>query len=265
MTDAPEITAREDDVTEKPMAKLPASDDAVAGTTDADATEPETTDPVTSDTGASATGASATGASDTGTSDTGTTDPDTGDVPATEPRSAFPLTKRLVKGYAPASVDAFLARARAAFEGDDDPAITAEAVRTVAFPLVKQGYSIAAVDAALGRVEDAFAVKEREAAIRRTGAGAWVESARENAQVILGRLSRPRGKRFARAGWLHFGYRIDEVDIVADKLRGYFERGAAVSADQVRGVAFRMQRRGYREEQVDAVLDGVIDVMLAVR
>lgn len=185
--------------------------------------------------------------------------------PQAQTEAAFPRAKRRVKGYAPASVDAFLARARAAFEGDEDPAITAEAVRTVAFPLVKQGYSVVAVDAALGRVEDAFAVKEREAAISRAGAQVWVESARENAQVILDRLSRPRGKRFARAGWLRFGYRVDEVDIVADKLRGYFERGAAVSPDQVRGVAFRMQRRGYREEQVDAVLDAVIDVMLAVR
>ena len=191
--------------------------------------------------------------------------PPVADVPKTTSTAAFPLSKRRAKGYAPASVDAFLARARAAFEGDEDPAITAEAVRTVAFPLVKQGYSVAAVDAALGRVEDAFAVKEREAAIGRAGAQAWVESARENAQIILDRLSRPRGKRFARSGWLRFGYRIDEVDIVADKLRGYFERGSAVSADQVRGVAFRMQRRGYREEQVDAVLDAVIDVMLAVR
>ncbi|WP_354002861.1 DivIVA domain-containing protein [Microbacterium elymi] len=32
----------------------------------------------------------------------------------------------------------------------------------------------------------------------------------------------------------------------------------------MRTVAFRMQRRGYREAQVDAVLDAVVDVMLAV-
>jgi DivIVA domain-containing protein len=29
-------------------------------------------------------------------------------------------------------------------------------------------------------------------------------------------------------------------------------------------VAFRMQRGGYHETQVDAVLDGVVEVMLAV-
>lgn len=183
---------------------------------------------------------------------------------AAEP--SFPLTRGREKGYAPASVDAFLARARDVFEatGDTEP-ISAEVVRTVAFPLVRQGYSVAAVDAALSRIEDAFAIKERDEAISRDGTHAWVEGARENAQVVLDRLSRPKGRRFARAGWLRFGYRVDEVDMVADKLRGYFESGAPVTVDQVRAVAFRMQRRGYREEQVDAVLDAVIEVMLAVR
>jgi len=178
----------------------------------------------------------------------------------------FPLVGKRAKGYAPAAVDAFLAHARARFEGSAEaPELTAEDIRTVSFPLARQGYSIPAVDAALSRVEDAFAVKERDDAIAREGALAWVDAARENAQVILDRLSRPPRQRFARAGWLRFGYRIDEVDLVADKLRGYFEAGAPVTVDQVRAVAFRMQRRGYREEQVDAVLDAVVDVMLAVR
>lgn len=191
---------------------------------------------------------------------------DAADAPAEGTGSAFPLAGRREKGYEPRSVDAFLARARAVFEdGDGAEAITSEAVRTVAFPLVAKGYSVIAVDAALSRIEDAFAAKEREDSIARDGTHAWVESARDSAQVILDRLSRPKGHRFARAGWLRFGYRIDEVDVVADKLRGYFEAGAPVTPDQVRGVAFRMQRRGYREEQVDAVLDAVIDVMLAVR
>ena len=63
---------------------------------------------------------------------------------------------------------------------------------------------------------------------------------------------------------LRYGYRIDEVDLVADKISRYLETGDSVSVEQVRAVAFRMQRGGYRETQVDAVLDAVVEVMLAV-
>ena len=193
-------------------------------------------------------------------------------------RTAFPLTRGRVRGYDPAAVDAFLSRARATFEvdgpldagglgaaGDDGVRIDAALVRAVAFPLVKRGYAIEAVDAALGRIEDAFANRERQAAISRDGAQQWVDQARDQAQEILDRLSRAPRHRFRRAGWLRFGYRLDEVDLVADKLRNYLESGFSVTPDQVRGAAFRMQRRGYDEAQVDAVLDAVVDVMLAVR
>ena len=63
---------------------------------------------------------------------------------------------------------------------------------------------------------------------------------------------------------LRYGYRIDEVDLVADKVARYLETGDSVTVEQVRSVAFRMQRGGYREAQVDAVLDAVVEVMLAV-
>ena len=81
---------------------------------------------------------------------------------------------------------------------------------------------------------------------------------------MLDRLSRPKGHRFDRVGALRYGYRVDEVDLVADKLARYLETGDSVTVEQVRAVAFRMQRGGYRETQVDAVLDAVIEVMLAV-
>jgi len=63
---------------------------------------------------------------------------------------------------------------------------------------------------------------------------------------------------------LRYGYRVDEVDMVADKIAGYLAEGSNVTVEQVRSVAFRMQRGGYREAQVDAVLDAVVEVMLAV-
>lgn len=184
---------------------------------------------------------------------------------STEPAVAsFPLTRGRTKGYDPRAVDAFLARARASFETGGE-VVTAADVRQAAFPLTRRGYAIAAVDTALTRIEDAFAAREREAAVAQPGgARTWVGDARETAQVVLDRLSRPRGSRFARVGALRYGYRIDEVDLVADKLARYLATGEAVTVDQVRNVAFRMQRGGYREVQVDAVLDAVTEVMLAV-
>lgn len=184
------------------------------------------------------------------------------------PAAPFPTARRGTKGYERTAVDAFLAQARTAFESDaavGDPSVGSAAVRDTVFPLVKRGYAVPAVDAALSRIEDAFAAREREAGIARAGATGWVGEARDTAQEILDRLSRPDGRRFERARGLRYGYRIDEVDLVAGKLVGYFERGEPLTVDQVRQVAFRMQRRGYRESQVDALLDAVIGVVLAVR
>lgn len=193
------------------------------------------------------------------------TDRETDAEATTAAPAPFPDARGRQKGYEKRAVDAFLARARTAFETDDPELVIASTdVRRAAFPLVRRGYAIGAVDAALGRIEDAFAARERDVALSRAGARAWVGRTRDLAQEILDRLSRPRGRRFARVGVLRYGYRIDEVDIVADKLSRYLESGEPLTVEQVRTVAFRMQRGGYRETQVDAVLDGVVEVMLAI-
>lgn len=183
---------------------------------------------------------------------------------ATTTPPAFALTTGRERGYHRAAVDTFLASARRAFESGGDE-LSAEDVRIASFPLVKGGYVVADVDAALGRVEDAFAARERERVVRTQGAGAWVDQARADAQVILDHLARPRRHRFARTGVLTFGYRIDEVDHASTRIVRYLRDGDALTAEQLRSAAFRMQRGGYREEQVDALLDATIDVILAVR
>ena len=183
---------------------------------------------------------------------------------ATTDSLPFPLATGRTKGYETAAVDAFLAAARDAFEDVAQTEMTSTRIRQVAFPLAARGYRVDAVDAALGRIEDAFAAREREQALSRAGARAWVGSSRKLAQEVLDRLSRPRKRRFRRVSALRYGYRIDEVDVVADRIAAYLEAGEPLTVDQVRSVAFRMQRGGYDETQVDAVLDAVIEVILAV-
>lgn len=181
----------------------------------------------------------------------------------TQDTASFPRVSGRSKGYDPDAVDSFLTEARAAFESAE-PSVSAAQVRAAAFPLVRDGYDVAPVDAALARIEDAFARRERADALSRKGARAWVGASRKLAQEVLDRLSRPARHRFRRVPLLRFGYRIDEVDLVAGRIARYLETGEGLSIEQVRTVAFRMQLGGYDEAQVDAVLDAVVDVMLSV-
>lgn len=183
---------------------------------------------------------------------------------ATAAAPSFPVLPRRERGYQRAAVDTFLSRARGAFEHGQE-GIGAADIRSASFPLVRGGYDIPAVDAALARVEEAFAQRERARAVAVGGASEWVGRARIDAQVILDHLSRPKGRRFGRTGMLTFGYRVDEVDHVAARIVRFLRDGDALTAEQVRQTAFRMQRRGYREEQVDALLDATVDVLLAIR
>ena len=177
--------------------------------------------------------------------------------------AAFPKTSGRRKGYEPGVVDEFLSAARTAFEAEDTK-LRSDDIRAAAFPLVRDGYAVEAVDAALARIEDAFAQRERAVAMSQRGARAWVGASRALAQEILDRLSRPARRRFRRVSFLRFGYRVDEVDLVAGRIARYLESGESLTIEQVRTVAFRMQLRGYDEAQVDAVLDSVVDVMQSV-
>lgn len=179
----------------------------------------------------------------------------------------FPRSRASKRGYNMTEVDRFLDAARSAYDGKGGQTTSLRAIdiRHTAFSLRKGGYSIAHVDAALERLEDAFALRERERAARAEGDEAWVDEARTTAQVIVNRLARPIGHRFNRCGWLTVGYSTADVDRFANRLSKYFRDSANVGIDDVRTVVFRPQRGGYAEAQVDHFLDTVIDVMLAVR
>ena len=181
--------------------------------------------------------------------------------------NTFPHTRKSRKGYQVDEVEDFLEEARRAYTADRGAmsVVNSEAIRQMAFSMKRGGYSTSHVDAALERLEDAFASRERDRAFTETGDAAWYAKARAAAQVILDRLARNPGKRFSRVGPFTNGYNTKDVDAFAERLVNYFQHGKPMSVEHVRAVVFRTKKGGYTESQVDLLLDAVIDVMLAVR
>jgi DivIVA domain-containing protein len=182
--------------------------------------------------------------------------------------TTFPRTRRSRRGYNVAEVEDFLEEARSAYTAGATglAVVNAAKIRVMAFGFERGGYSTSHVDAALERLEDAFATREREIAFAAPGGdAAWYTKARTTAQVILNRIDRKYGQRFTRVGSLSQGYRPRDVDEFTDRLAEYFQRGKPMSVDEVRTTNFRAARGGYNETQVDLLLDTVVNVMLAVK
>jgi DivIVA domain-containing protein len=180
--------------------------------------------------------------------------------------TTFPRTSKKTLGYNLKQVEEFLESTREAYDDAGAPGrLTAADIRHTAFAMHKGGYSPEHVDAALERLEDAFAARERDRSASTLGEQAWLDQARSTAQVLINRLGRPAGHRFSRTSFLSTGYNRADVDRFSAKLVKYFQDGHPVTVDDVRTAVFRPQRAGYREAQVDVVLDSVVDVMLAVR
>jgi len=182
--------------------------------------------------------------------------------------TTFPRTRGSKRGYNVDQVEDFLEEARRAYTADPHlpVVISAASIRQTAFAMEKGGYSPIHVDAALERLEDAFAMRERDRAIGAAGGEAgWYGDARTVAQDVLDRLAREGGEKFSRTGILTSGYSVADVDAFCDRLGEYFQSGKPMSVEEVRTAAFRASKRGYAEWQVDLLLDSVVGVMLAVR
>lgn len=161
-------------------------------------------------------------------------------------------------GYDVAAVDAFLSRAQAG-----ETSLSSDNIRAAAFPVVKGGYSMADVDAALERLEDTVAEHEHRDATNRIGADATTADARALAQEILNRIAREPRRRFRAAPLFTYGYNRADVDAFTDRVRAFYMDGGLLSRADVRGVTFRPQLGGYDEGQVDLLLDELVRVMLA--
>jgi DivIVA domain-containing protein len=169
-------------------------------------------------------------------------------------------------GYEPSHVDAFMTRARKAYEGSGE--LTVEDVRQARFATVNGGYATDQVDDALDRLEDALADSERAAFVSERGDEDWTAMLAERTEELLGRADRAPGERFRRPSRTDAqSYDVDQVDEFCDRLAGALRAPAGeaeLDADDVRRAAFASAegRKGYEEGQVDAYLDAAVDVLL---
>lgn len=180
--------------------------------------------------------------------------------------SQFPRAGLLKLGYHRAQVDDFFARARSTYEQPalDESKLSAIDIRRAAFDLKYGGYQIAAIDQTLDRLEIAFAQRAREQFVRMHGQDAWMRTLAERAQVLYPRLRRPRGDRFRHPKGLGRGYAVTEVDLLLDRIIGFFDTGSPVTAEEIRGALFSAKRGkgAYDERTVDAYLARAVDILL---
>lgn len=176
-------------------------------------------------------------------------------------------------GYDPVEVDDFLDRVDAVLAttaGDlrSAPGVGSRQVRERVFDRVQGGYDSAPVDARLDELEDQLADREREAFIHEHGPERWEEHLELLGQTLLGRLNRPHGERFRQPSQRkHLGYSVADVDVLCDRLTEHFRSDEDLDPSLVRKAVFRQAQgqRCYEEQQVDAFLDRVVELILALR
>lgn len=181
-------------------------------------------------------------------------------------KGMFRTAGRLRTGYDTEQVDAFFEHARRVYEGDRTEPLTARDVRVAAFDLVRGGYDVQHVDAAMDRLERALVARERADFVAVHGQQAWMDHLAGQARTLYGRLTRPDGDRFARARRGEDGYAPEDVDELCHRLIGYFDHGETLTSDEIRAATFRRRRgrRGYAEASVDAFFARAVEVLMGV-
>lgn len=175
----------------------------------------------------------------------------------------FPRVTAREVGYEVEQVDLVVAAARRQFA---DPALhelSARGIRNSEFSLAKGGYSITAVDEAIARLDDAFALQEIKRLLAQTGQHGLEEKARHVRELIDGRLARKRGRKFKRVSALMRGYSSRQVDRFLADVSGNLQDSIIASelpaeVEKLRSATFSSVWGGYAEEQVDAVIDRLV-------
>lgn len=177
----------------------------------------------------------------------------------------FTLLSEQEHGYQRGEVDRFMARAREAY--DSGRGMPLSEIREASFSMGSGGYNPAEVDAALDRLEDAFAAAERDRYIEQYGEDAWYEQLHQRSQPLRRRMERPEKQRFREPpNASAHGYRKDEVDHLCRQLEQYLDGENPMSVDEIRTITFitATGSNAYDEAQVDVFLDRMTEIMASV-
>lgn len=173
----------------------------------------------------------------------------------------FAKVKNRKYGYSPEQVDSFVEMARQQYEHPEGHLLGADRIRETEFDLVRGGYDVSSVDAALDRIEDALANREIMRKRETRGDFAITDQLERITEIVRGRIDRPKNKRFDRAAWPARGYNRKQVDRLCNLIVEHLVNGEALTMSEVRRIVFSAQRGGYAENQVDAFIDRVIQIL----
>lgn len=179
-------------------------------------------------------------------------------------------------GYDSDQVDSFLERAHTLYDGEGAQ-LTQYDIQNASFDLVKGGYVIAQVDAALARLERAVVDKQTTWEISQHGRVAWKAQTESLFRELDAHAKRAQRERFKPGESKKPSYDRKQVDRIIDQCltKAANELGleelddqsirklADVSSQTVANVIFtqRKGKRGYDERQVDHYLSSCVQLM----
>lgn len=173
----------------------------------------------------------------------------------------FTLTKGRKYGYSIEQVDAFIEMARQQYENPEGYLLASERVRETEFDLARGAYDVVEVDSALDRIEDALADRELKRKRETRGVQALIDQLERTAEIVRARAERPKSKRFERVSWPARGYNRKQVDVMCNLVLEHLVNSEPLVMSEVRRIVFSAQRGGYAENQVDAFIDRVIQIL----
>jgi DivIVA domain-containing protein len=122
-----------------------------------------------------------------------------------------------------------------------------------------------AVDKAIDKLEDTFAERAVKSPVFQFPVVSSSDELMKLKGILASRVSRPKGRRFDRAGVVGLGYSRKAVDALVSLVGEFLEDQETIELDELRALKFKVVRGGYVETQVDAYIDRLVEFIQTQR